>query len=575
MNRLLCALLLLPALAFAAVDVDHMVWDRYYDHDEMVETLRALHQAHPRLTTLESLGKSEEGRDIWCLTINNPQTGDDRSKPAIYVDGAIHGNEIQATEVCLYLAWHLLDKYGQWERITALVDRTVFLIVPTVNVDSRARFFEDPNSFQVGRTARVPYDDDHDGLADEDDVDDLDGDGRILTMRIRDPHGTHKTHPDDPRVMVRIEPGEQAEWRMLGREGLDNDGDGRVNEDGPGYLDMNRNWGFLWQPGYVQSGSGDFPFSARDTEAIADFLRDRPNLVFGFNFHNYGGMWLRGPGSDLSPPVPPGDLKVFDFLGEAGERVVPGYRYLVSSQDLYTTHGDFDEWMYQCLGVYAFVGELSMTSQFSFQGRSDAPNGEDGSVWSHRPSLVERQKFNDALMAGELFSDWKPFTHPTYGEIEIGGWRTFSTRIPPPFLMPELVHRNAMFVIWTAQQAPDLSLEVFDVADLGGGLRRVRARVANTGALPTLSDKARRRAIVPLDRFTLAGDGLTVHAGGVLRDAHFGTVEGVEHHPATVPTWVDGFGTREVQWIVSGTGTATVGYTGAKCGARTVEIRLP
>jgi hypothetical protein len=572
MMRILAALLLLPALACGAIDVEHMVWDRYYDQEEMVETLQALHRAHPDLTELASLGRSEEGRDIWCLTINNRATGPAASKPAIYVDGAIHGNEIQATEVCLYLAWHLLDKYGKWDRISELVDRVAFLIVPTVNVDSRARFFADPNSFQIGRTARVPYDDDHDGLADEDDYDDLDDDGQILTMRIHDPHGTHRSDPDDPRVMLQVKPGEQGEWRMLGREGLDNDGDGRVNEDVPGYLDMNRNWGFLWQPGYVQEGSGDYPFCARDTEAIAAFLRDRTNLVFGFNFHNYGGMILRGPGSDLSPPIPPGDLAVFDYLGEEGERVLPGYRYLIASQDLYTTHGDFDEWMYQCLGAYSFVAELTMSSQFSYLGESD--DAGDG-VWSRHPSLAERQKFNDALMAGELFSDWRPFTHPTYGEIEIGGWRTFSTRIPPPFMMPEMLHRNAMFVVWTAMQAPRLELEVFEVADLGGGLRRVRARAANAGAMPTLSDRARGKRINPLDRFTIAGKGLTVHSGGVLRDAHFGTVDAVEHHPETVPTWVDGFGAREVQWIVTGSGTAIVEYAGVKCGTRSVEIRLP
>ena len=65
------------------------------------------------MTELRSLGKSEEGRDIWLLTINNFATGADTEKPGIYVDGAIHGNEIQATEVCLYLAWFLLDKYDQ------------------------------------------------------------------------------------------------------------------------------------------------------------------------------------------------------------------------------------------------------------------------------------------------------------------------------------------------------------------------------------------------------------------------------------------------------------------------------
>ena len=286
-------------------------------------------------------------------------------------------------------------------------------------------------------------------------------------------------------------------------------------------------------------------------------------------------MFLRGPGSDLTPPMPPADKHVYDYLGEEGERVVPGYRYLVSKDDLYSTHGDFDEWLYQCLGVYAFVTELSMSSDEAFRGHGDAPNGPDDELWSRHPSQEELQKFNDALMAGEMFSDWKPFHHPTYGDIEIGGWRTFTTRMPPTFLLPQLVHRNAMYVIWTATQTPQVTLEVFETKDLGGGLVRIRARAANAGAMPTLSEKARGKRILPLDRFEIEGDGIAVHAGGVLLDHDFGTVAPVDHDPGSVPTWIDGFGVREAQWIVSGKGTATITYSGAKCGTRTVGVELP
>ncbi|MBU1677194.1 hypothetical protein KKA85_15615 [bacterium] len=574
-TSIIVLLLAAPTLAAGPViDLDNMAWDRYYDQDEVTAVLQALHAKHPRLTDLRSLGKSEEGRDVWLLTINDPQTGPHDAKPGIYVDGAIHGNEIQATEVCLYLARLLLERHDEWSRLGELLSRTAFYIVPTVNVDNRARFFEGPSGYNIGRSARVPHDDDGDGLLDEDDYDDLDGDGQILQMRIRDPHGTHRTHPDDPRVVVRVKPGEQAEWRLLGLEGLDNDGDGRINEDVPGYLDMNRNWGFMWQPGYVEAGSGDYPFSARNTRAVSDFLAGRTNICFGFNFHNYGGMWLRGPGSDMSPPMPTGDVKVYDFLGAEGERVVPGYRYLISSQDLYATHGDFDEWMYQCLGVYCFVGELYMSSQTAYRGRADEPNGEDDTLWSRRAPLVERQKFNDALMMGEMFQEWKPFTHPTYGEIEIGGWRTFTTRMPPPFLMPEMLHRNAMYVLWTAGEAPRVSVEITETRDLGDGLWRVRARAVNAGAIPTLSGKARGKAILPLDEFRIAGDGIEVLSGGVLLDRWFDTVAAVERRPERIPTWTDGFGVREVQWFVRGKGEVTVEYVGKKSRDKAVTAKL-
>ncbi|MFQ5722455.1 MAG: M14 family zinc carboxypeptidase, partial [Candidatus Aminicenantales bacterium] len=98
-------------------------FDHYYTYEMMAEALKALHQAYPQLTKLEVAGKSEEGRSIYALTINNPKTGPELQKPGIYVDGNIHGNEIQAGEVCLYLANYLLTNYGRNKELTDLVDK--------------------------------------------------------------------------------------------------------------------------------------------------------------------------------------------------------------------------------------------------------------------------------------------------------------------------------------------------------------------------------------------------------------------------------------------------------------------
>ncbi len=568
---------LLAAIAapLAAKEPPALTWDHYYDQDQVTAALKRLAAAHPELTELQSIGKSAEGRDIWQLTITNEKTGPASSKPAMYVDGAIHGNEIQATEVCLYLAWELLTKYGEWDRITELLDRSTFYIIPTVNLDGRAHFFEDAGNYNIGRSAHMPYDDDRDGLFDEDDYDDLDGDGQILQMRIRDPWGQYRTDPDEPRSIIRVKPGEQGEWTLLGLEGIDNDGDGRVNEDPPGYLDMNRNYGFKWQPPYVQSGAGDYPFSASNTQAIADFVSAHPNICFQFTFHNYGGLFLRGPGSKLAGPYSPADLRVYDYLGAEGEKSVPGYKYAVSSEDLYTTHGDLDEWLYQCFGVLGFTGELYMSSQTRYRKPGEPETTEDQEERGPSVStLKERQQFNDHLMMGEMFEPWKPFEHPTYGSIEIGGWRTFTTRMPPTFMLQDLVHRNAMFVTWTATQLPQVSLEIIEVKGLGGGLWRVRARAADATAMPSLSAQARNRKLCRLDEFRIDGKAIEVLAGGILEDPYFDRWTPVEHRPARIFTFVPGFGKQEVQWIVSGSGPITVTYDGLKCGKREAKAEL-
>ena len=42
--------------------------------------------------------------------------------------------------------------------------------------------------------------------------------------------------------------GIRGDWILLGEEGIDNDGDGRINEDGLGGYDMNRAWPSMWKP---------------------------------------------------------------------------------------------------------------------------------------------------------------------------------------------------------------------------------------------------------------------------------------------------------------------------------------
>jgi len=554
-----------------------LTFDHFYDGPAVTEALNTLHEAYPSLTDLRSIGKSEEGRDIWLLTINNPATGAESDKPGICVDGAIHGNEIQATEVCLYLASYVLDAYDSIPAITKLVDSRVFYIIPVINVDNRWRFFANPSGYDYGRSAVVPYDDDRDGLYDEDGVEDLDGDGEILEMRIRDPFGDFKSDPDDPRVMIRVKPGEKGEWRLLDAEGIDNDGDGRLNEDGPGYLDMNRNFGFKWQPPYVQGGAGEFPMSAKVIKAVSDFFLTKPNICIDFSFHNSGGLIVRGPGSKAIASYPPQDVAVYDFLGKDGEKIIPGYKYVVSSKDMYTVYGDLSEYVYSGLGIFGFVGELFTSSQERYRKPDEKPGSaetEEGFRYYGGTPPKEKQKFNDAVTQGIMFREWKSFSHPHIGPVEIGGWRTFTTRIPQPFQLPEMVHRNASLVLFAARHAPDVSLEVLEVKDLGGDMRRIRVRAANRNAIPTLSSRATGKNLVRKDILKIEGNGIEVVSGGIVSDAVMDRIEPIEHRPWMVFTSVPSFGKTDVQWIVKGKGKVTITYDALRARDQTLTIDL-
>jgi hypothetical protein len=562
-------------------------FDYYYTYDMVVTALEKLHKAYPDFTKLEIAGKSEEGRAIYCMTVNNPKTGKALSKPAILVDGNIHGNEIQGGEISLYLLESLLSKYDSNEEFTKLVDKNCFYVVPVVNPDGRYHFLAGEKSQGDNRGLRRPHDDDHDGLSDEDFSDDLDGDGEICEMRKRDPNGSLKSDPEDPRLLVRVKPGEKGEWTLLGDEGIDNDGDGRINEDSEGYVDPNRNWGHNWAPRYVESGGGDYPFSGVGLKALASYIRERPNICLYWSFHNFGGMYLRGPALKSEGDFPRQDVEVYDFLGEQGERITPDYRYIVLWKDLYETYGDSLSWMTNINGAFGFVAEVFMLKHETFKTikekkKAEQQRGkeEEGmmSFFDHSPEVErERLKFNDHLTQGELFKPWKPFKHPTLGDIEIGGWRKLSTRISHPFMLKELVHRNASVVLFSAKNTPEISLQVFEIKEIGSNLYRVRTRLKNAKAIPSMSRYAETKNLYPQDMLTLSGQGIEVAAGGRLTDVYRDKVTYKEFRPEIQFLTVPGFGNVEHQFLVTGKKGAkvTVEYNSRHAGniGKTIELK--
>ena len=549
-------------------------FDYYYSYEKMAEAMKALNKAYPELTSLDEVGRSEEGRIIWALTINNKKTGEPLSKPGVYVDGNIHGNEIQAGEVCLYLANRLLTNYGKIPEITEVVDRNIFYIIPVVNVDGRAHFFDDPNTPSTNRTIRIPVDDDRDGLLDEDGPEDIDGDGSITNMRIRDTLGRLRSDPADPRLMISVKPGEKGEWTRLGQEGIDNDGDGQVNEDAEGYVDGNRNWGFNWQPPYVQRGAGNYPFEGTGIKAIAGWMLARPNIILVFAFHNNGGMYLRGPSFKAAGELPQGDIAVYDYIGKNMEKIVPGYQYLITWKDLYSTYGDFTDFTNNLVGSYSLVGELYQPETETYDGtlkRKEEERSQSGAA-----SEGERQRllFDDNVNQGELFKEWKAFRHPLYGDVEIGGWTKMSSRLPHPFMLQDLVHRNASSVIFAARQTPKIKMDVFEVKKLGGDLWSVRVRLVNGGAIPSVTYETIQNKLYPIDKLSVAGRNAKVVSGGVLTDAWMNMVSYKEFRPEVQMCQVPGFGKVEYQFLVSGKGDIEIKYESRKAGTISKTVAL-
>jgi hypothetical protein len=384
-------------------------------------------------------------------------------------------------------------------------------------------------------------------------------------MRVRDPNGGWKEHPEEPRLMVRVEPGEQGTWRMLGTEGIDNDGDGRINEDGPGGYDPNRDWPADWAGPAVQYGAGPYPVSLPETRAVIEFVLDHPNIAGFQSFHNMGGMILRGPGTKDYGRYPRGDERVMQALARRGESQLPFYRSMVIYKDLYSVHGGEVNFAYELMGIFAFTNELWSRDQY-LQGAKGATGD----------ASVDRLRFDDDLELGRRYVAWKPVQHPELGAIEVGGWTRRTGRVAPSFMIQEMSHRNMAFVLYHASEMPLVRAGEVTSGDAGNGLRWVEATFTNEGMIPTRAQLAESKNIGAPDRAVIAGDGIEVLSGGVVDGTTRRVLAPDVRRPADLrlPGGISGAGTVRLRWLVRGTGSATITYRAEKGGTATLSLDL-
>jgi len=555
-------------------------FNRWHDTDELYADMKRLQAAFPKLLKLESIGKSHDGRDLMLMTVNNPATGPESAKAGMYIEANVHGNEIQGGEVCLYTIWYLMENYGRIADVTRLVDERVFYIIPTVNPDGRQYFMESPGG--NARSGHVPVDDDNDGVFDEDGPEDINGNGIVEQIRKYVPgQGNYRISRTNPDVLEPVPYGVTGDYILLGQEGVDNDGDGMVNEDGPGSYDGNRNWPSDWQPNYVQSGAMDYPFQLPEAKAVADFLKGHPNIAGVQSYHNSGGMILRGPGAEAVGEYPATDIRFYDELGRNGERILPFYRYLVIWSGLYTVHGGFIDYTNDGLGIISFSNELWSNDQYF---TSPALKDEQADPSSPIAPAQSRYYFDKYLEFGDEFVEWKPFDHPQFGPVEMGGvWKKFQGRVPPRFMNEELCHRNMAFSLYQADEMPLIRMTGAEVEKVGGDVYRVFVDIANPRVAPTIMARAAQNGTVRPDLLLVEGKGVEVVAASFVDNKAV-----YKANPTVTPLVAQkdlkrilirngqpGKATRTAVLLVKGSGTMTVTYDSVKGGqaGRTVTLK--
>jgi murein tripeptide amidase MpaA len=484
-------------------------FDHFYRYAELTRLLEDYAAARPDLVALSSIGKSHEGRDIWLVTLTNQATGAAADKPALWVDGNIHAAELTASTACLYYLHTLASGYGEQREATQLLDTRAVYLCPRLNPDGAELALADRPRHIRSSTRPYPHDEAPvDGLS----IEDIDGDGRILSMRVADPHGPWKKHPTEPRLMVAREPGEfGGEYFRVLPEGSLKNWDGlvaAVNRDREG-LDLNRNFPSLWRQEFEQVGAGPYPASEPEVRAMVHFVTSHPNIGAAVSFHTHSGVILRPMGTQSDDDMVPEDLWTYKRFSDLGEKLT-GYPAISIYHDFKYHPKEIitgtQDWLYEHLGALFWTVELW------------APNREAGITdydWIHwyRDHPVEDDlkllKWSDEQCAGRAYVDWRPFMHPQLGAVEIGGWDKMNYwRNPPPALRER---EAARFPAWMTQiglSLPKLELLRTEVRALGPDTWRVRLAVANAGWLPAYVSK---RALA---RKTVRGVVFEIHLNG-------------------------------------------------------------
>jgi hypothetical protein len=633
--------LMFLCLALGPLAAADLTFDRYRRPEEMTAALQDLARANPGFTRVHTLAKSPGGRDLALLEIGPETAKTAKTLPAVFIAANMEGTVPLSGEAALYLAKLLCEKSD------LRTDRTWY-ILPCGNPDAAAVYFGKPLR-RDARNAR-PYNDDQDDQVDEDGVEDLDGDGLITQMRVKDPEGAWIAVPAEPRLMKKADwsKGEKGVWKLLS-EGLDNDGDGQFNEDGPGGVNLGTAFPHLFK--FFAPDSGAWSGSEAETFALLKFfdLHREVGMTFVFgetNFclapprggrkgeadlnqikvpENIAGFINADPNRTYTiaeimdmvrPLIPPGmevtesliagflglgavvnplddDLKFYKELSEKFKEFLKAAKLdgkrLEPAPD---KDGSFELWAYYHLGLPSFALDFwtlpevkeekaadeitpekleKMTNdEFialgeekidAFLKASGAPDqfkakqvieGLKGGMMDTK-KMAEMMKqmpkkpseegadpkekallaWSDKELGGKGFVAWKPFKHPTLGDVEIGGAVPFTDNTPPAKMVEGLVKGQVPWVFEIAKKMARIKIADASVKRLGAGVYEVKVWVENTGGLPYPTAMGRRNERILPVIVTLGGQGFEIVQG-----KKRSLVPAVPAHGTQLVTWI-------------------------------------
>ncbi len=557
--------------------------NHYLDYAELTATLKGWAKAYPDFARLESIGRTEEGRDIHLLTIG-PEP--DRIRPAVWLDGNMHAAELCGSSVALAIAEDMLRLHAEGEApndlpavVCDVLRDVLFYVVPRISPDGAEHVLKQ------GRVVRSNVRDDR---LDESRSfwrkQDMDGDGLALAMRVVDDTGECVPAPGFPNMMLPRGIDDEGPFYKIYPEGVIENFDGKTIpspsffSDAP--VDLNRNFPWGWAPEHEQVGAGDYPGSEPESRAVIEFTSRHPNIFAWLNLHTFGGVGIRPLSDKPDSKMDQEDLSIFRQVGDWLEQftsypMVSGFEEFTYEPET-PIRGDLTDYAYHQRGAIAWVVELwDLFAQMGLERKKPFVKSYTDLSRDNMLALAEWDRDNNS---GRTVSDWREFEHPQLGKVEIGGVDPRVGMWNPPYeMLSTICEQHSAAFLRVAGMAPRVRFGDVTTTPLGGGMTRIDLTVENTGYLPTYVLNSARKLTWNEDLYLdLELDGVELAEGAQRRP--LGHLDGWGRGAGTgagvlyFPYGRGNTGTAKASIVVSGSGSVTAKVRACRIGEISQEV---
>jgi hypothetical protein len=273
-NKCLGILSIVFCTAIVWASQAEFTFDKYHSPAEFSQALKKIAAANPKIVDLFEIAVSAGGKPLTMLYIGPEAAKKEKKLPAILVVANMEGTVPMAAEAAMFLIQAILKKAESRQ------DKSWY-ILSTGNPDGLAKYFSRPLIQDAGNNR--PHNDDMDDRTDEDGPEDLDGNGIITMMRVKDAEGEWLPVVAEPRLLKKADSakGEKGLFKLYS-EGIDNDGDGQYNEDGPGGVNSGINFPHLFK--FFSKNGGQWAGSEAESHNLMRFVFQHPEIAMTVAF---------------------------------------------------------------------------------------------------------------------------------------------------------------------------------------------------------------------------------------------------------------------------------------------------